>query len=151
MAPLDSDTQGLHSLIPSYLYSSSRPPQKKMEASSLMIHSPSENGNIKMFSPAFYAACTVGGSLSCGLTHTAITPLDVVKCNIQVSLSPFDFPSLLAQIQGPFCLSMHSFSFSICICLILSRNYTWFQNSHIYVLLLQIKKYIIINLYLTYN
>lgn len=84
MAPLDSDTQGLHSLIPSYLYSSSPSPQKKMEASSLMIHSPSENGNIKMFSPAFYAACTVGGSLSCGLTHTAITPLDVVKCNIQI-------------------------------------------------------------------
>ncbi|TKY46265.1 Mitochondrial phosphate carrier protein 3 [Spatholobus suberectus] len=83
MAPSDSDTLGRYSLIPSYLYSSPSP-QKKMEASSFMIHSPSENRNIKMFSPSFYAACTVGGSLSCGLTHTAITPLDVVKCNIQI-------------------------------------------------------------------
>src|SRR5690242_16806922 len=25
-----------------------------------------------------------GGILSCGLTHAAVTPLDVVKCNVQV-------------------------------------------------------------------
>ena len=25
-----------------------------------------------------------GGVLSCGLTHTAVTPLDVSKCNMQV-------------------------------------------------------------------
>ncbi|KAH9791653.1 mitochondrial phosphate transporter [Citrus sinensis] len=37
-----------------------------------------------MYSPAFYAACTVGGILSCGLTHTAVTPLDLVKCNMQI-------------------------------------------------------------------
>ena len=41
-------------------------------------------GGIKLFSPAYYAACTVGGILSCGLTHTMVTPLDVVKCNMQV-------------------------------------------------------------------
>ena len=29
-------------------------------------------------------ACTLGGVLSCGLTHTAVTPLDVVKCNMQI-------------------------------------------------------------------
>ncbi|KAE8999146.1 hypothetical protein PR003_g17494 [Phytophthora rubi] len=32
---------------------------------------------------AFYGKCMVGGILSCGLTHTGITPLDVVKCNMQ--------------------------------------------------------------------
>lgn len=37
-----------------------------------------------MYSPSFYAACTVGGMLSCGLTHTAVTPLDLVKCNMQI-------------------------------------------------------------------
>ncbi|KAL2577240.1 hypothetical protein GLYMA_16G146700v4 [Glycine max] len=84
MAPVDSDTLGRHSLIPSYLYSSPSPQKKKMEASSFAIHSPRENRNIEMFSPSFYAACTVGGSLSCGPTHTGITPLDVVKCNIQI-------------------------------------------------------------------
>merc|ERR1739847_14894 len=31
----------------------------------------------------FYALCAVGGLLSCGLTHTAVVPLDLVKCRIQ--------------------------------------------------------------------
>jgi len=44
-------------------------------------------GGIAMYSPAFYAACTVGGVLSCGLTHMAVTPLDIVKCNMQVRLA----------------------------------------------------------------
>merc|ERR1712039_519076 len=34
--------------------------------------------------PKFYAYCAVGGALSCGITHTAIVPLDLVKCRIQV-------------------------------------------------------------------
>merc|ERR1711930_23854 len=32
----------------------------------------------------FYALCAVGGAASCGLTHTAVVPLDLVKCRIQV-------------------------------------------------------------------
>mmetsp|Transcript_57681 Transcript_57681/g.141465 ORF Transcript_57681/g.141465 Transcript_57681/m.141465 type:complete len:335 (+) Transcript_57681:99-1103(+) len=32
----------------------------------------------------YYSKCMVGGALSCGLTHTAVTPLDVTKCNMQV-------------------------------------------------------------------
>lgn len=40
-------------------------------------------GGIALYSPSFYAACTVGGILSCGLTHMGVTPLDVVKCNMQ--------------------------------------------------------------------
>lgn len=31
----------------------------------------------------YYLACGMGGVLACGLTHTAVTPLDVVKCNMQ--------------------------------------------------------------------
>lgn len=38
---------------------------------------------------AYYAKCMVAGVLSCGLTHTAITPLDVVKCNMQVNPTKF--------------------------------------------------------------
>merc|ERR1712165_434370 len=34
--------------------------------------------------PKFYALCGFGGVLSCGITHTAIVPLDLVKCRIQV-------------------------------------------------------------------
>jgi len=32
----------------------------------------------------YYAKCMVGGILSCGLTHTAVVPLDIVKCKMQV-------------------------------------------------------------------
>eukprot|EP00898_Chlorokybus_atmophyticus_P000439 jgi/Chlat1/1396/Chrsp12S01973 len=50
----------------------------------LMLPAAAEkSGKIQMYSPAYYAACTAGGILSCGLTHTAVTPLDVVKCNMQ--------------------------------------------------------------------
>ena len=31
----------------------------------------------------YYGKCLVGGILSCGLTHLAVTPLDVVKCRMQ--------------------------------------------------------------------
>ncbi|OWF34701.1 phosphate carrier protein, mitochondrial-like [Mizuhopecten yessoensis] len=32
----------------------------------------------------YFALCGFGGILSCGLTHTALVPLDLVKCRIQV-------------------------------------------------------------------
>ncbi|KAL0735925.1 hypothetical protein Bca4012_012135 [Brassica carinata] len=52
---------------------------------SFLIASPTEPGKgIEMYSPAFYAACTFGGVLSCGLTHMTVTPLDLVKCNMQI-------------------------------------------------------------------
>jgi solute carrier family 25 phosphate transporter 3 len=37
---------------------------------------------------SYYVKCMIGGSLACGVTHTAIVPLDVVKCRRQV------FPTL---------------------------------------------------------
>merc|ERR1712025_753198 len=36
-------------------------------------------------SAKYYALCAVGGALSCGITHTAVTPLDLVKCRLQVN------------------------------------------------------------------
>lgn len=99
-----------HSLIPSFLYSSSSstvhvaasssssssPPSPKSNYK-LMIPSPSEpagggSNSIKMFSPAYYAACAVGGSLCCGVTHMAVTPLDLVKCNMQVMIFSHSLP-----------------------------------------------------------
>jgi len=35
-------------------------------------------------SAKYFALCGFGGVLSCGLTHTAVVPLDLVKCRIQV-------------------------------------------------------------------
>ena len=101
-------------MIPSFLYSSSSSPRSvlldqvlssnsnaafqsssKLEKTpspttmvsrkNFLIASPTEPGKgIEMYSPAFYAACTFGGVLSCGLTHMTVTPLDLVKCNMQI-------------------------------------------------------------------
>eukprot|EP00055_Hartaetosiga_balthica_P018480 m.134512 g.134512 ORF g.134512 m.134512 type:complete len:327 (+) comp9620_c0_seq1:68-1048(+) len=38
----------------------------------------------------YYMKCMAGGVLSCGLTHTAITPLDVTKCNMQVNPAKYN-------------------------------------------------------------
>ncbi|KAF7458325.1 putative mitochondrial phosphate carrier [Cryptosporidium felis] len=32
----------------------------------------------------YYLNCAFGGALSCGLTHTAIVPIDIAKCRIQI-------------------------------------------------------------------
>lgn len=37
-------------------------------------------------SATYYAYCGFGGILSCGITHTAVVPLDLVKCRIQVNI-----------------------------------------------------------------
>ena len=37
---------------------------------------------------SYYQKCMVGGILSCGITHTLVCPLDIVKCRMQVR-SPF--------------------------------------------------------------
>merc|ERR1712002_476852 len=43
-----------------------------------------ENYSCEFGSSKYYALCGFGGVLSCGITHTAIVPLDLVKCRIQV-------------------------------------------------------------------
>lgn len=37
----------------------------------------------------YYALCCVGGTLSCGLTHTMVVPLDLVKCRLQVDSAKY--------------------------------------------------------------
>jgi len=54
---------------------------------------------------SYYFKCLIGGALACGLTHTFVVPLDIVKCRAQVD--PKEYPSLGAGIkktlatQGP--------------------------------------------------
>ncbi|CAD5325252.1 unnamed protein product [Arabidopsis thaliana] len=96
-------SESRRSLIPSFLYSSDH---RLFQATTMSTHlksqplisptnsSVSSNGTsfaiatpnekVEMYSPAYFAACTVAGMLSCGITHTAITPLDVIKCNMQI-------------------------------------------------------------------
>jgi solute carrier family 25 (mitochondrial phosphate transporter), member 3 len=90
---MDLSEKSRQSLFPSYLYTSSASKafgrsSKSTDlgsTGSFIIPAPNESRKIEMFSPAYYAACTTGGILSCGLTHMAVTPLDLVKCNMQVS------------------------------------------------------------------
>ncbi|VDL76959.1 unnamed protein product [Nippostrongylus brasiliensis] len=44
-----------------------------------------EAGQVELGSLKYYALCGLGGIISCGTTHTAIVPLDLVKCRIQVN------------------------------------------------------------------
>ncbi|CAB4254031.1 similar to Saccharomyces cerevisiae YER053C PIC2 Mitochondrial phosphate carrier, imports inorganic phosphate into mitochondria [Maudiozyma barnettii] len=40
---------------------------------------------IQLYTPEFYAACTLGGIVACGPTHSSVTPLDLIKCRLQVN------------------------------------------------------------------
>ena len=59
----------------------------------------------------FYLACTLGGILACGSTHTAVTPLDVVKCNLQTDPKAYTgiVQVLLLTVH---CFHMHSTAWS---------------------------------------
>ena len=45
----------------------------------------SEQCDVEFGSMKYYALCGFGGILSCGLTHTGLVSIDLVKCRIQVS------------------------------------------------------------------
>lgn len=46
-----------------------------------------EKRGLELYSPTYYAYCVLGGVLSCGITHTLVTPLDLSKCRKQVGIS----------------------------------------------------------------
>ncbi|TKY57561.1 Mitochondrial phosphate carrier protein 1 [Spatholobus suberectus] len=60
------------------------------------------------FSPKYYGLCFLGGMLSSGTTHLAITPLDVLKVNMQVN--PIKYNGILSGLatlwkeEGPYSL-----------------------------------------------
>ncbi|KAI1813296.1 mitochondrial phosphate carrier protein [Poronia punctata] len=56
--------------------------QKELDKASSAVKA--KTGQLELYSGGFYAAATFGGLMACGLTHTAVTPLDLVKCRRQV-------------------------------------------------------------------
>merc|ERR1712212_1468537 len=50
----------------------------------LMMAAAAEGESCEFGSMTYYAYCGLGGILSCGITHTAVVPLDLVKCRIRV-------------------------------------------------------------------
>eukprot|EP00250_Pteridium_aquilinum_P007990 c17589_g1_i1 orf=25-447(+) len=81
-SPCLDDFEGHHPLQPASSVASAA---MLDQPARFTIATPSEPGKIALYSPQYYAACTFGGILSCGLTHTAVTPLDLVKCNMQIN------------------------------------------------------------------
>ncbi len=51
---------------------------------SLILSLGGEEYSCELGSNKFYMLCGFGGIISCGLTHTAVVPLDLVKCRMQV-------------------------------------------------------------------
>ncbi|XP_013145385.1 PREDICTED: phosphate carrier protein, mitochondrial-like [Papilio polytes] len=43
-----------------------------------------EEFSCEMYSNKFFLLCLAGGAVACGSTHTLLTPLDLVKCRLQV-------------------------------------------------------------------
>jgi len=50
---------------------------------------------------SYYQKCMMGGILSCGITHTLVCPLDIVKCRMQVSDSTFGFTDMFLSCFRP--------------------------------------------------
>jgi solute carrier family 25 phosphate transporter 3 len=46
-------------------------------------YTPAGNLQAVVHDNAYYLKCMLGGVLSCGLTHTAVVPLDIAKCKMQ--------------------------------------------------------------------
>lgn len=57
-------------------------PKKLVHGQSIAAASTPEE-EVVFGSLKYYGLCGVGGILSCGITHTALVPLDLVKCRIQ--------------------------------------------------------------------
>jgi len=59
---------------------------------------------IELYSGKYFAACGFGGIIACGPTHTAVTPLDLVKCRRQVDAnlykSNFSAWSMIYKAEG---------------------------------------------------
>ncbi|KAI6178230.1 Phosphate carrier protein, mitochondrial [Aphelenchoides besseyi] len=51
--------------------------------SQVAVTSSGDENAVEFGSAKFFLFCSISGFLSCGLTHTAIVPLDLIKCRIQ--------------------------------------------------------------------
>jgi hypothetical protein len=62
---------------------------------------------------SYYKKCMMGGILSCGITHTIVCPLDIVKCRMQVSLEDKYFEPQVDDDYGTLILNEDADNFII--------------------------------------
>lgn len=77
------DVSKLGSLFPKPLMAKEQT-NEQVQPSRNMVAAAGEEYSCEFGSAKYFALCAFGGVLSCGITHTAVTPLDLVKCRLQV-------------------------------------------------------------------
>ncbi|XP_076165072.1 mitochondrial phosphate carrier protein 1 [Ptiloglossa arizonensis] len=63
--------------------------QSLIKNSRIAAASTASGDSCEFGSNKYFMLCGLGGILSCGITHTMITPLDLVKCRIQVDSAKY--------------------------------------------------------------
>jgi len=63
-------------------------PTRNIAAAAATAYS-SPDDSCEFGSNKYFGLCGIGGILSCGITHTMITPLDLVKCRLQVDSAKY--------------------------------------------------------------
>jgi len=81
------DISKLGALFPNPVKAQAQECQSQVPSSTArqMVAAADDEYSCEFGSSKYYALCAVGGALSCGITHTAVTPLDLVKCRLQVN------------------------------------------------------------------
>ncbi|KAI8319230.1 mitochondrial phosphate carrier protein [Martensiomyces pterosporus] len=64
--------------VPFVAHSPAEHPQQKRQVAAA-------SSPIKVNSPRYFVYCGIGGLLACGTTHFSLTPVDMLKCRLQVS------------------------------------------------------------------
>ena len=99
------------------------PSQLRLWFNAVLSPSGSEETSCEFGSGKYYALCGFGGILSCGITHTALVPLDMVKCRIQVrflrKIPVFFLSRYIANITQALCRCVVSKAHFILACLFL--------------------------------
>jgi len=78
------DLSKLSALFPKPVVQAQTSSLDQVQPERKIVAAADEEYSCEFGSTKYFALCAFGGVLSCGITHTAVTPLDLVKCRLQV-------------------------------------------------------------------
>jgi len=79
------DLSKLSALFPKPVVEAQSSNMEQVQNQRQIVAAADEEFSCEFGSTKYFALCAFGGVLSCGITHTAVTPLDLVKCRLQVN------------------------------------------------------------------